>query len=467
MSGMFGIVAKEDCVEDLFYGTDYQSHMGKSVGGMAVLNGDGTMPREIHDVSNNQFRFRFEDYARKTHGKKGIGVIGDYEPQPMILGSHLGTYALAHVGKIANLNDLVSNLRFERVGFTEMSKTVENPVEILSKYINKGDSFVEGIEIAQEKIGGSSSMMLLTNDGIIVARDKLGTTPISVGRKEDAIAATSEDCAFPTRGFRLEHYLGPGEIGIINENGYKMLRKPGERQETCLFLPIYYSNPASHIEGINVEIARYAFGAIHADKDIKEGIEVDYAAGTPDSGTAQGNGYTNRRRIPFKRPLIKYTETWQRSFMPQDQEVRNLTAQMKLIPIPELIEGQRILFTEDSIVRGTQLQRLIKALKKVYHAAEIHMRVASPPLTSLCTRLNFSRSKGRSDLAALRAIEDLGDKSRDISKYLDEDSEDYRKMVDKVRDNLGLDSLRYLRREEMMEALGTSPDKWCWGCWQG
>ena len=466
MSAIFGVVGKEECTKDLYYGTDYQSPLGAKFGGLAILDGEGRVRQAIHSIKKNSFRAQLADFYGRFRGRRGIGVISDYEPQPLVIGSHLGDYAIVHVGAVKNIERLVEDAKKGGRHFSEMSNGKINPTELIAALINQGRTFCEGIEIMQKSIEGSSSVALLCNDGVIVARDKYGRTPVVIGKKKGATAVVSESCAFPNLGFEISRFLGSGEIGMINEEGYKQLRKPRAEMKLCTFLHVYYSNPASEVEGINVEIAIYNCGAMHAERDMAEGIDVDFVAGIPDSGTPHAIGYVNRSGKPYKRPYIKFTQTWQRSFMPQEQETRDLVAEMKLIPIPKLIKGNKILFCEDSIVRGTQLKEKIAELFRL-GAEEVHTRPACPPLTSLCRYLNFSRSRDEFDLAARRAIRRIenGSENVDIRPYLDEGSEKYRQMVELIRTDLGLTSLRYQTREDMFKAIGLPAEKLCLGCW--
>lgn len=474
MGGLFGVVSKQDCVNDLFYGTDYHSHLGTKRGGLAVKNSGG-LDRVIHNIENAQFKSKFESDILKMHGSSGIGVISDYEDQPLIIGSHLGTYAIATVGRISNLDALAKKIWKEKRNFSEMGGNEINPTELVAHLISQGDSFEEGIKNVQEVVDGSCSMLLLTDDGIYAARDKLGRTPIVIGRKQGSYAAASETCSFPNlkkedenMGFEIERYLGPGEIVLVTPDRIDQKGLPRDEMHICSFLWVYYGFPASSYEGINVEVVRYRCGAALAREDEKDGIKIDMVTGIPDSGTAHGLGYAEEARIPFKRPFVKYTPTWPRSFMPQDQKMRNLVAKMKLIPIRELIRGQRILFCEDSIVRGTQLQDTIQVLYE-YGAAEVHMRPACPPLVYGCNFLNFSRSKSVMDLAARKSVGEI-EGTREITpelliEYSNQDSEKHRAMNERTRIRLNLTTLKYQRLDNLVEAIGLPRDKLCLGCW--
>jgi len=464
MGGLFGVVSREDCVDDLFFGTDYHSHLGTKRGGMAVKNPEGFI-RYIHNIENDQFRSKFEQDIQKMNGTKGIGVISDYDDQPLLIRSHLGKYAIVTVGVINNTDELTKEV-FDRrmIHFAEMGGGEVNPTELVAALINQESSFEEGIRSAHEAIEGSCSLLLLTEEGVYAARDRLGRTPVVIGEKEGSYAATLETCAFPNLGFEIKKFLGPGEIVLMTEDGVEQKKPPGERMQICGFLWVYYGYPASTYEGINVESVRNRCGAILAKKD---DIEVDMVAGIPDSGIGHGLGYASEAGIPFKRPFVKYTPTWPRSFMPQDQNIRDLVAKMKLIPIKELIEGKKVLFCEDSIVRGTQLKDTIQRLYDC-GAQEVHMRPACPPLTFKCKFLNFSRSKSELDLAARKAIKEIGgDDSKDLKEYSKADTKKYTAMVEKIRERLRLTSLKYQRLEDLVKAIGLPKEKICTYCWDG
>jgi len=464
MGGFFGVVSEEDCVKDLFYGTDYHSHLGTRRGGLAV-KGRSNFTRFIHDISNAQFRSKFDSDINRMQGKTGIGVISDNEDQPLIIGSHLGSYAIVTVGKILNAADLTrAAFKKRTTHFSEMSGNEINPTELVSTFINQGTSFEEGLHLAQEAVQGSCSILLLTENGIYAARDKLGRTPVIIGEKPGALAATLETCALPNLGFGIKHYLGPGEIVHITPEGMTQLKKPGKHLQICAFLWVYYGYPASCYEGINVEQVRNCCGACLARR---HNVEVDLVAGIPDSGTGHALGYAAATRLPYCRPFVKYTPTWPRSFMPPDQSVRDLVAVMKLIPIQNIIHGKCLLFCEDSIVRGTQLKDTIQRLYN-HGAKEVHMRPACPPLLFSCKFLNFSRSKSEQDLAARRAIMELeGGGEYDIRPYCQEDSAQYNAMVDHIRQRMALTSLTYQALNDLIEAIGLPREKLCTYCWTG
>ncbi len=464
MGGLFGSVSKSDCVTDLFYGTDYHSHLGTKRGGLAVANGAG-FDRTIHDITTSQFRSKFQTDIRDMHGRLGIGVISDYEDQPLIIGSHLGMYAIATVGLIRNVDELARKAFLDRrTHFSEMAGGEINPTELVAAIINEEDTFADGIRHAQESIDGSCTILLLARDGIYAARDAYGRTPLAIGEKSDAFAVTLETCALPNLGYRVTKYLGPGEIVRLTADGVEPLRPPGDRMQICSFLWVYYGYPASSYEGINVEATRYRCGELLARHD---DVAIDMVAGIPDSGTGHAIGYANRSRVAYGRPFVKYTPTWPRSFMPQDQATRDLVAGMKLIPIRELIEGKRLLFCEDSIVRGTQLRDTIRRLYD-HGAKEVHMRPACPPLVHGCRFLNFSRSRSELDLAARRAIQHLeGDGEPRLAEYASAGSPKHCAMVEHIRRQLGLTTLKYQRLEHLVEAIGLPKEKLCTYCWDG
>ncbi len=464
MGGVFGVVSKSDCVEDLFYGTDYHSHLGTRRGGLAVLNHQG-FTRLIHNIETSQFRSKFEDEIPKMRGSMGIGCISDTEDQPLIIGSHLGNYAIVTVGRINNIKQLVNDAFGKRtIHFSEMSGGEINPTELISTLINQEATFEDGIRRAQQVIDGSCSLLLLTANSLYAARDRYGRTPLIIGEKEGAYCVSMETCAFPNLGYRFRNELGPGEIIRITSDGVEQKVPPGDKLRICAFLWVYFGYPASSYEGMNVEIARNRCGAALARSD---DVKIDMVAAIPDSGTAYAIGYANKARIPFHRPFVKYTPTWPRSFIPQDQKTRNLVARMKLIPIRELIQGKRLLFCEDSIVRGTQLRETIQRLYE-YGAKEVHMRPACPPLIQSCRFLNFSRSKSELDLAGRRAICELeGCDNATIDEYADQGTEKQCAMIEQIRRHLNLTSLKYQTMHDMLDAIGLPRENVCTYCWDG
>ena len=463
MGGLFAVFSDNDCIDDLFFGTDYHSHLGTVRGGLAVKNSGG-FQRFIKNITTSQFRSKFEKDIKKMHGNKGIGVISDFEDQPLIINSRLGVFAISTVGRINNLEYLANEALKNGTHFSEMHGGEINPTELIATIISQGSTFEEGIQKVQNMIDGSCTMLILTGEGIYAARDKFGRTPLIIGNKPGSYAVTMETSAFPNLGYKISKFLGPGEVIFINEKGFQQKIPPGNRLQICAFLWVYYGYPASNYEGINVEVVRYKCGSYLAKND---DVEIDLVAGIPDSGTAHGLGYANEAKIPFSRPYVKYTPTWPRSFMPQDQSIRDLVAIMKLIPIIELIDDKRLLFCEDSIVRGTQLRKTIQRLFDS-GANEVHMRPACPPLVYGCKFLNFSRSRSELDLAGRWAIKELiGRDIGDPAEYTDPNSENYKAMVDVIRKKLGLTTLKYQRLENLVKAIGLPKEKLCTYCWDG
>ena len=464
MGGLFGVVGRDDVVEDLYYGTDYHSHLGTKRGGLAAGNG-ASLLRYIHNIENAQFRSKFGDDIGKLHGTRGIGVISDTEDQPLLIRSHLGNYAIATVGVVKNIDELVDRaFRGKCLHFSEMRGGEVNPTELVAAMINREDTFEDGIRAVWEFIRGSSSLLVLTDGAILAARDKLGRTPLVLGRKPGSYAVSMETCAFPNLGYEIDRYLGPGEIVRITRDGVETVVPARETLQICAFLWVYYGYPASSYEGINVETVRNRCGAYLAKAD---DVRIDLVAGIPDSGIGHGLGYAAEAGIPFRRPFVKYTPTWARSFMPQNQAVRDQVARMKLIPIREIIQGHKLLFCEDSIVRGTQLQDTIQRLYES-GAVEVHMRPACPPLAYGCKYLNFSRSRSELDLAARRAVAALeGPDFRRFEDYTRAGTPKYEAMVEWVSRTLGLSSLRYQRLEDLVSAIGLPKEKLCTYCWDG
>jgi amidophosphoribosyltransferase len=461
MGGFFGVASTKDCARDVFFGTDYHSHLGTVRGGLASL-GQAGIVRSIHDISNTPFRTKFDGDLARLEGRTGIGVISDTDDQPVVIRSHLGVYALVTVGRITNTEELSTEVFSSRKAhFAETCGGEVNPSELVAALINQEGTFADGIRNAQEKIDGSCSMLLLTDEGIYAARDRVGRTPITLGTKEGAFAASSESCAFPNLGYESVRDLGPGEIVLLTAEGAETVREPDDTMRMCSFLWIYYGYPASSYEGINVEESRNRCGAALARRDT---IEVDMVAGIPDSGIAHAVGYASEANLPYRRPFVKYTPTWARSFMPQDQAVRDVVARMKLIPIRELVSGKRMLFCEDSIVRGTQLQDTIRLLFDA-GAREVHMRPACPPLVKSCRFLNFSTSRSEFALAARRAIRELGGDGKDVDEYAETGSDAQRAMIERIGQRLGLTTLRYQQLGDMVEAIGLPKEKLCTYCW--
>ncbi len=463
MGGFFGVASKGNCLADVFYGTDYHSHLGTKRGGLA-LAGDGGFARVIHNIENTQFRSKFDADLGRLSGRCGIGVISDTDDQPLLIRSHLGDYALVTVGVVANAEALARDaFRQRRLHLAEMGSGDINPTEVVASLINREDSFEAGIARVLAEVEGSCSLLVLTRDGLFAARDRRGRTPVIIGRKPGATAVSFETCAFANLDYLPERGLGPGEIAFVGAEGWETRKAAEERLQICSFLWVYYGYPASTYEGINVEEVRNRCGAALAGRFP---VAVDYVAGIPDSGIGHGLGYAAAAGLPFRRPFVKYTPTWARSFMPQHQEVRDLVARMKLIPIRELIAGRRILFCEDSIVRGTQLGDTIRRLFDA-GAAEIHMRPACPPLLFGCKFLNFSRSRSEMDLATRRAIRELAGADADPAAFVRPDADGFAGMEEWIRRRLGLTSLKYQLMEDLVAAIGLPKEKLCTYCWDG
>ena len=464
MGGFFGTVSTRSCVTDLYYGTDYNSHMGTKRGGMATYSEEKGFIRSIHNLESAYFRSKFEPNLEKFSGNSGIGVISDTDPQPIIINSHLGKFAIVTVAKIQNIAELEKELLAQGEHFGELSSGKTNPTELIALLIVRGKNFVEGIENVYNKVKGSCSMLILTEDGIIAARDKWGRTPIVIGKKEGAYAATSESTAFPNLDFTIDRYIGPGEIVRLRPDGIEQMRKPEERMQICSFLWVYYGFPVSCYEGRNVEEVRFNCGYEMGSKDK---AEVDCICGIPDSGVGMALGYSEGKGVPYHRAVSKYTPTWPRSFTPSNQELRSLVAKMKLIPNRAMMTGKRLLFCDDSIVRGTQLKDNVKMLFD-YGAKEVHMRIACPPLIYGCPFLGFSSSKTDLELMTRRIIKDLeGDENKDLEKYADPDSIQHRRMVQRIADMFGLTSLEFNRVDTLVKAIGLPKCKVCTHCFDG
>ena len=466
MGGFFGVASQNDCVFDLFFGVDYHSHLGTRRGGMAVLGEDG-FNRSIHNIENSPFRTKFDKDMQEMKGNFGIGCISDYEPQPLIVRSHHGTYAITTVSKINNTDALIQQL-FDtgHAHFLEMSGGEINATELVAALINQKENLIEGIQYAMDMIDGSLSILLMNKAGIYAARDKYGRTPIVIGKKEDAFCASFENYAYKNLGYTDYKELGPGEIVVINDRVCHTLMNPGKEMKICTFLWVYYGYPASAYEGLSVEQMRYNCGAKMAQRD---DAKPDIVAGVPDSGIAAAVGYANESGVPFSRPFIKYTPTWPRSFMPTMQSQRNLIAKMKMLAVDELIKDKSILLIDDSIVRGTQLGETTEYLYQ-RGAKEVHIRPACPPIMFGCKYLNFSRSSSEMDLITRRVIERLegGQVSREVlEEYANPETERYAAMVEEIRKDLNFTSLQYCRLDDMLEATGLEKCKLCTYCWDG
>ena len=465
MGGFFAVAAKESCVLDLFYGTDYHSHLGTRRAGMAVY-GENGFDRAIHNIQNSPFRTKFEKDAEELKGNLGIGCISDFEPQPLLVNSHLGSFAITTVGRIANADELVKECyQSGKTHFLEMSGGMINPTEIAAAIINQKDTILDGLKYIHEKVEGSLSVLILTKDGIYASRDRFGRTPVVVGQKEDAFCLSFEDFAFFNLGYKHYKELGPAEIVYMTADKVETLSGPCEEMKMCSFLWVYYGYPTASYEGVNVEEMRYQSGRYMAQRD---NVSPDFAAGVPDSGVPAAIGYSNKAQIPFARPFIKYTPTWPRSFMPTSQEQRNMIARMKLIPVQSMIKDKKMLLVDDSIVRGTQLGETTDFLYES-GAKEVHVRPACPPIMYGCKYLNFSRSSSEMDLITRRVIlEREGEITEELlAEYSNPDSEKYQAMVEDIREKLGFTSLQYARLDDIIKAIGISPCKLCTYCWNG
>ena len=471
MGGFFGAVSRRDAVLDVFFGTDYHSHLGTRRAGMVMYDSKDGFQRQIHNIENSPFRSKFENDLADFHGQSGIGCISDTDPQPLLVRSHLGLYAITMVGIISNADKLIETYFSQRGHqFMAMSSGAVNATELVAGLINQKDSLVEGIRHAQEVIEGSATILILTRDGIIAARDRLGRLPVLVGRNEDGCCVSFESFAYHKLGYADEHELGPREIVRITADGWETLSPPGEEMRICAFLWTYYGYPNSNYEGKNVELMRYRNGELIARAEAERGTlpDVDYVAGVPDSGLPHAIGYANYSHKPFARPFVKYTPTWPRSFMPANQQVRNQVAKMKQIPVPELIQGKKLLFVDDSIVRGTQLQETIDFLYES-GAKEVHMRSACPPIMYGCKYLNFSRSNSDMELIARRTVQELeGDEGqKHLDEYADANTERGQCLLHSICDKLGFSSLGYQSLDNLLEAIGIDRSKVCTYCWNG
>jgi len=462
MSGFFGSISKYDCVMDVFYGTDYHSHLGTKRAGLTFYSKENGFQRAIHSLEDGYFRNKFDSDIKGFSGNCGIGVISDYEAQPIVVTSHLGKFSVVTVSKITNVDELENHCLEKRHTFSETSQGMINPTELVSKLIADCDDFTSGINNVFDRIKGSCSILILTENKIIAARDKLGRTPVILGKKKGAYAVSFETCAFPNLDFEIDYYMGPGEILEITADGFNQLSKPKDKMQVCTFLWVYYGYPPSLYENINVDETRYRCGAALATDD---NVAADFVAGIPDSGIGHAIGYSNQKGIPLKRPYAKYTPTWPRSFMPQNQETRDLVARMKLITNQQVIKGKSGIFLDDSIVRGTQLKDNVLHLHEG-GIKEIHMRIACPPLTYPCEFLNFSRSRSSLDLATRKAIKKLeGREDVDLKSYSDSKNGKYVAMVDQIRKDLDLTSLKFQKLDNLVEAIGLPKEKLCTHCW--
>ena len=472
MGGFFGVVAKEDCVFDLYYGTDYHSHLGTRRAGMVTYDRKEGFDRAIHNIESAAFRPKFEKDIQKMAGHYGIGCISDYEPQPLIIRSHHGTYAITTVGRINNATALADMLFRQGCShFLEMSGGDINPTELVAAMINQKDSLLEGIRYVQEQIDGSITLLVLTEEGLYAARDRLGRTPVQIGAKDGARCACFERFSFLNLGYQPERELGPGEVVFLTPDGVEVLRPAEKKKRICTFLWVYYGFPASSYEGLSVETARYACGKKMAERDrIRKEVDPDLVAGVPDSGVAHAIGYANESGVPYGRPFVKYTPTWPRSFLPPFQSKRDLIAKMKLLPIQELIDGKTLLLIDDSIVRGTQLRESADYLFD-HGAKEVHVRPACPPIVYSCKYLSFSRSTSEGELIARRKIYALEGSEQitpeRLAQYTDPDSEPYHAMLEEIRKEMHFSSLHYHRLDDLIAGLGFDLEDVCTYCWDG
>ena len=464
MGGFFGTISVSDCVNDLFYGTDYNSHLGTRRAGLATFDPEKGFSRSIHSLERDYFRSKFEDELDDFHGCQGIGVISDTDPQPIIVNSHLGRYAVVTVAKINNMPEIAQELLAERMHFSEMSANKINQTELVALLINMGASFVDGINKVYDKIEGSCSMLILTEDGIIAARDKFGRTPIVIGKKEGAYAATSESTSFPNLDYAIVHDLGPGEIVKLQADGLEVLQKPFGQEQICSFLWVYYGFPTSDYDGINVEDMRERNGYLMGQEDT---TEADIVCGIPDSGVGMALGYAEGHGIPYKRAVLKYTPTWPRSFTPGNQSRRNLVAKMKLIPNRTILTGRRVVFCDDSIVRGTQLRDNVRTFFE-YGANEVHARISCPPLVYGCPFVNFTSSKSDLELITRRVIQDFeGEPDRNLEKYSDPTTPEYHRMVEEIAHRLGITTLKFNTIHHLVQSIGLPLNRICTYCFDG
>jgi amidophosphoribosyltransferase len=464
MGGFFGTIAVQDCVNDLFYGTDYNSHLGTKRAGLVTFDKEKGFTRSIHSLERDYFRSRFEGELEGFKGNAGLGIISDTDPQPILINSHLGRYAVVTVAKVNNLREIADELLEKRMHLSEMSQNNINQTELISLLINMGDTFVDGINLVYKKVKGSCSILILTEDGIIAARDALGRTPIVIGRKEGAYAATSESTSLPNLDYEPLRDVGPGEIVRLRADGVEVLQKPFSRCQICSFLWVYYGFPASDYEGVNTEYVRETAGRVMGEED---DTEADCVCGIPDSGVGTALGYAEGHKIPYKRAVLKYTPTWPRSFTPSKQSRRQLVAKMKLIPNHSILKDQRVVFCDDSIVRGTQLRDNVRTFFE-YGAKEVHARISCPPLVYGCPYIGFTASKSDLELITRRIIQDFeGDPNKNLEKYAVSDSPEYKRMVEEIGRRLGLTSVKFNKIETLIDAIGLPKERVCTHCFDG
>ena len=464
MGGFFGAIAVKDCVNDLFYGTDYNSHLGTKRAGLVTFDKEKGFSRSIHSLERDYFRSRFEGELEGFKGNAGLGIISDTDPQPILINSHLGRYAVVTVAKVNNLREIADELLEKRMHLSEMSQNNINQTELISLLINMGDTFVDGINLVYKKVKGSCSILILTEDSIIAARDALGRTPIVIGRKEGAYAATSESTSLPNLDYEPLRDVGPGEIVRLRADGVEVLQKPFSRCQICSFLWVYYGFPASDYEGVNTEFVRETAGRVMGEED---DTEADCVCGIPDSGVGTALGYAEGHKIPYKRAVLKYTPTWPRSFTPSKQSRRQLVAKMKLIPNHSILKDQRVVFCDDSIVRGTQLRDNVRTFFE-YGAKEVHARISCPPLVYGCPYIGFTASKSDLELITRRIIQDFeGDPNKNLEKYAISDSPEYKRMVEEIGRRLGLTSVKFNKIETLIDAIGLPKERVCTHCFDG
>ena len=464
MGGFFGTISTVDCVNDLFYGTDYNSHLGTRRAGMATFDPEKGFSRSIHSLERDYFRSKFEDELEQFHGNQGIGVISDTDPQPIIVNSHLGRYAVVTVAKINNQREIADQLLAQKMHFSEMSANKINQTELVALLINMGATFVDGINKVFEKVEGSCSMLILTEDGIIAARDKYGRTPIAIGKKDGAFAATSETSSFPNLDYQPVHDLGPGEIVRLRADGFEVLKPAEEKEQICAFLWVYYGFPSSDYNGINVEAMREHNGYLMGKED---DTEADIVCGVPDSGVGMAIGYAEGHGIPYRRAVLKYTPTWPRSFTPGNQSRRDLVAKMKLIPNRAILTGKRVVFCDDSIVRGTQLRDNVRTFFD-YGAKEVHARISCPPLVYGCPFINFTSSKSDLELITRRIIQQFeGAPDKNLDKYATAGTPEYQNMVKEMANQLGITSLKFNTIDNLVQSIGMSKCSICTHCFDG
>jgi amidophosphoribosyltransferase len=463
MGGFFGVASKKECASDLFYGVDYHSHLGAKRAGMATMEGNNFF-RSIHNIENTYFRTKFTDSLPKFKGTHGIGVISDTDAQPIVVNSHLGRFAIVTVGKINNLDELEADCLSRNQQFTELSSGNTNPTELVALLITQGKDFVDGIQNVFKKVQGSCTMLILTVDGLIIARDYLGRTPAVIGKNHEGYAVAFDCHSFDNLDYHTEHYVGPGEIMKVTADGFHQLLAPNEKMQICSFLWIYYGFPSSSYEGISIEQMRYQGGYEMGKED---DVEADFVSAIPDSGIGMALGYATGKGIPYQRGIVKYTPTWSRSFMPVNQETREHVAKMKLLPNAAILKGKRAVFCDDSIVRGTQLRDNVRKLYE-YGAKEVHIRISCPPLLYGCKFINFSASKTEMELISRRVIEELeGDSKKNLHLYMDDTTPQYANLVEKIRQHLGVDSLKFNKLSTIAKAIGLPKDRLCTYCFDG